>query len=1188
MSGKTAQLILSRNKNTNPLYKVTGHTHNPSVQGEIVESEKKEMLNWANGHLQEMPDAKLMSSLETDLGDGLTLLHLAEELACEVPPCYHDNPVMRFQKIENIAGCLNFLADRGVSVMNISAADLVDCRLKAALALCHALRLRFDDHYAKRHQKNTIDNWKHDSSGHIPYQTTHKPSKLPGKETSNLITLMLTQKQQTDTDKTSHKKSVKMNRGFECGYHGYYGSLFGNRNIGGIVILYKEDMAVLSWVQKLVKITIPDYTVFEDGIILCAIVNHLCNGVITHEEILFHTPEERLEIAIETAQYYLGVPPQLNIAAVVKGKGQNELLSYLQMLKSTSQYITQGSESESDKEREDRVRRREHSLKEKLEKHREELINEKAVIGEFFKSLETELEEYNVKRRQQDDDFISKLKEEERLSRQRYEESMLQLEKEKEDMLIKKHERKLLMKQRSETAVQCSLDNDAVSSWDTKPDEEYDIDILSRWKRKRKQKSVDENSNKNAKDGPNQTNVNKHYVLNNVERDPVIGPARITPFYRHFGPDRYSEFLAMTENAEPARSTQVLKRTIFPELKRVEKVSGPKIDKLSPRDISTQNAESSKDGKIKNSAMNNTISPSERNKGLKLPSIRNDFNSDKNSPEPSKEKSQVVKDIAPPTLVHEDVVRSKVEEAQEEISTNQRRQQMKRQHYVDDKSDVALTTEVAMATDFPARSAPSSPQLIRRRHVNYSSPVSMYSTDKFFSAYSMPFISVMDADLIQKQLQRRKSLHERDIEPRSLPAALHSSGHSEMLRISHNKSKSLPADVSRRFSLTPISGQYTPYQQSRVAVKETGDDSKGISAAETQVVNKYPGITLFESQRSAVSSPERKGDEGKAYAPRSPHPKSGQSDPHSTTGTKSPSITHKDVANASSKLPKSTATKAVDIQGFQKQSKGATDAHTTAAVENSATPNGSAAGDLCEILESTSEMRKPEQHMEKFGKNDEVAKWESSHPDHLETDKRAEKQHVSHTFVPHKICRDEVIRYTVRSEELPIAREIKVAREALPWQSEKKYPKLNTETESPSGEISEKLIQKELLRHGETSTEIQPASSTSIKADGNGSVVVSNTEVQDIKKTIQPLYQSVSSHKGKDGEVIESQVVLYRIHETESTGKSELRKGKVGKKKETCKKKAESSVAKEATMMVRMAARQPGAKVKQEVVPDSF
>ncbi|XP_077981863.1 uncharacterized protein LOC144436876 [Glandiceps talaboti] len=127
MSGRALQLIIGGKKNINPLYRVTGITHNPSVQGERVQAEIKELVQWGNSHLKDMPDAKVIEELETDLGDGLTLLHLSEELACEVPPCYHDNPLMRFQKIENINGCLQFLDERGVNIMNIHATGEMYC-----------------------------------------------------------------------------------------------------------------------------------------------------------------------------------------------------------------------------------------------------------------------------------------------------------------------------------------------------------------------------------------------------------------------------------------------------------------------------------------------------------------------------------------------------------------------------------------------------------------------------------------------------------------------------------------------------------------------------------------------------------------------------------------------------------------------------------------------------------------------------------------------------------------------------------------------------------------------------------------------------------------------------------------------------------------------------------------------------
>ncbi|XP_006819223.1 uncharacterized protein LOC102807974 [Saccoglossus kowalevskii] len=496
------KIVTGRDKNTNPLYKISGRCGNPSVHGDIVETEIKEFMNWANGHLQDMPDAKLITDLEHDLGDGMTLLHLTEELACEVPEYHHDNPVMRFQKMENIAGCIQFLCDRGVYITDMHASDIVGGDLKTILALCHALRLRFDGNYDKRNQNHPKMPKLVNPSWPVVCSSSHVPVSQRRMSNPSL------------RNTTRHKKT------YECGYHSYYNVLFGNRNMGGFVILYKEDMAVLSWVQKLLRITIPDYTVFEDGIILCAIVNQLCNGVISHEEILFHTPEERLEIAVETAQYHLGVPPQLDIDAVLRGKGQTDLLSYLQVLKTVNSYSTQKI---IDEKIEKNKKMKEEKLKEKMERLKDELFenNEKKMVGDFFDSLETELKDIHDRRRQKDSELIEQMKEEELKSRDRYEQTLNQIEKEREEMMKKK---KLwnVGRQLSETATQCDIEVTKVL--EEIPNKHSDnIDDLRRWKEKRRSKSIDGNATRlvelgkhNSQESDNDDDLDEKIKYHNI------------------------------------------------------------------------------------------------------------------------------------------------------------------------------------------------------------------------------------------------------------------------------------------------------------------------------------------------------------------------------------------------------------------------------------------------------------------------------------------------------------------------------------------------------------------------------------------------------------------------------------------------------------------------------------------------
>lgn len=72
---------------------------------------------WANEHLKTIN--KNISSLETDLSDGLQLISLIEVLSQKRMPKHNKRPTFRSQKLENVSVALQFLEEEGIKIVNI-------------------------------------------------------------------------------------------------------------------------------------------------------------------------------------------------------------------------------------------------------------------------------------------------------------------------------------------------------------------------------------------------------------------------------------------------------------------------------------------------------------------------------------------------------------------------------------------------------------------------------------------------------------------------------------------------------------------------------------------------------------------------------------------------------------------------------------------------------------------------------------------------------------------------------------------------------------------------------------------------------------------------------------------------------------------------------------------------------------
>lgn len=86
------------------------------------QTQERTFTNWCNdrlrGHLK-VPKNQI-TSLATDLKDGLLLIELLEKLAApKTVGKYNKTPKIKAQCVENIATALRFVSEQGIKLVNI-------------------------------------------------------------------------------------------------------------------------------------------------------------------------------------------------------------------------------------------------------------------------------------------------------------------------------------------------------------------------------------------------------------------------------------------------------------------------------------------------------------------------------------------------------------------------------------------------------------------------------------------------------------------------------------------------------------------------------------------------------------------------------------------------------------------------------------------------------------------------------------------------------------------------------------------------------------------------------------------------------------------------------------------------------------------------------------------------------------
>ncbi|XP_022095231.1 filamin-A-like [Acanthaster planci] len=117
-----------------------------AADAEWKKIQQNTFTRWINEQLK--PAGKYVYNVETDLGDGLILIALLDQLIAsdgrspDLPRC-NKRPVFKSQRLENISIVLKKIEDEQIRLVNIDASDILKGNLKLILGLIWTLILKY-------------------------------------------------------------------------------------------------------------------------------------------------------------------------------------------------------------------------------------------------------------------------------------------------------------------------------------------------------------------------------------------------------------------------------------------------------------------------------------------------------------------------------------------------------------------------------------------------------------------------------------------------------------------------------------------------------------------------------------------------------------------------------------------------------------------------------------------------------------------------------------------------------------------------------------------------------------------------------------------------------------------------------------------------------------------------------------
>lgn len=154
----------------------------------------KNYINWVNTHLKKRPGVKLIENLQTDMRDGVALIHLIEVISGNVLADVNLNPKTNADYKDNIDKVLRFMHHNSIKMHQTTTKDIVDGVLKPTMRLILSLAAHFKptnvQHYstAQAHGITESHGKSHGSSSSTsPYVSGSKSAhRLTAKDDSGL------------------------------------------------------------------------------------------------------------------------------------------------------------------------------------------------------------------------------------------------------------------------------------------------------------------------------------------------------------------------------------------------------------------------------------------------------------------------------------------------------------------------------------------------------------------------------------------------------------------------------------------------------------------------------------------------------------------------------------------------------------------------------------------------------------------------------------------------------------------------------------------------------------------------------------------------------------------------------------------------------------------------------------------
>jgi hypothetical protein len=114
------------------------------VDPDWIGVQHRSFLAWVNNQLKVQEDFQKIEDLPTGFQTGENLVALVEIISGKTASfAIKKNPTMRIQKIQNSKIALDIVAAEKIKLINISAEDMADGKLKAILGLMWSLILRY-------------------------------------------------------------------------------------------------------------------------------------------------------------------------------------------------------------------------------------------------------------------------------------------------------------------------------------------------------------------------------------------------------------------------------------------------------------------------------------------------------------------------------------------------------------------------------------------------------------------------------------------------------------------------------------------------------------------------------------------------------------------------------------------------------------------------------------------------------------------------------------------------------------------------------------------------------------------------------------------------------------------------------------------------------------------------------------